>query len=379
MMGSATFYLGLFLSVLNMSLWGCWTLIRVKCKTDGVKFTTLYIIGDFLCQLILILLLEYSPSQFATLLNSRYDPSKVISIIFGGFFIAQSDFLCASATEIVPVYIIFPIYTGLCMASGMIVTYVMQKVMLNNISITSSIYLFAGILFALLAVLALAKAESYQDDHEPVSIASDTTINPITEDIEIELKELKKLESNEEQDTKRNKNKKWIIIMIFGGIICSFWSPASYWSRMEQVNNGGVGGIPLDSYVCLFYFAVGKLMAIPMIYNHGIAIEFYENKKILLHEQILHDLWLLPLSDKFYGILSGSFVGAGFYLYFKASNMIATTAALGIASCEPLMNIFVSIVFLNSLKHANLYRKLCMLLSVILFVLAILFMALSAK
>lgn len=378
-MENTTFYLGLFLSVLNMSLWGCWTLIRVKCRTDGVKFTTLYIIGDFLCQLILILSLEYSPSQFATLLNSRYDPSKVISIILGGYFIAQSDFLCASATEIVPVYIIFPIYTGLCMASGMIVTYVMQKVMLNNISTISTLYLFAGILFAILAVLALAKAESYPDDHEPVSTATNTntTINPISADVE--LTELNKLENSKELEAKDNKNKKWIIIMIFGGVICSFWSPASFWSRMEQVNNGGVGGIPLDSYVCLFYFSVGKLMAIPMIYNHGIAIEFHENKKILLHEQILTDLLLLPLSDKCYGLLSGSFVGGGFYLYFKASNMIATTAALGIASCEPLMNIFVSIVFLNSLKYANLYRKLYMFLSVILFVVAILFMALSAE
>lgn len=378
-MENTTFYLGLFLSVLNMSLWGCWTLIRVKCRTDGVKFTTFYIIGDFLCQLILILSLEYSPSQFATLLNSRYDPSKVISIILGGYFIAQSDFLCASATEIVPVYIIFPIYTGLCMASGMIVTYVMQKVMLNNISTISTLYLFAGILFAILAVLALAKAESYPDDHEPVSTATNTntTINPISADVE--LTELNKLENSKELEAKDNKNKKWIIIMIFGGVICSFWSPASFWSRMEQVNNGGVGGIPLDSYVCLFYFSVGKLMAIPMIYNHGIAIEFHENKKILLHEQILTDLLLLPLSDKCYGLLSGSFVGGGFYLYFKASNMIATTAALGIASCEPLMNIFVSIVFLNSLKHANLYRKLYMFLSVILFVVAILFMALSAE
>lgn len=378
-MENTTFYLGLFLSVLNMSLWGCWTLIRVKCRTDGVKFTTLYIIGDFLCQLILILSLEYSPSQFATLLNSRYDPSKVISIILGGYFIAQSDFLCASATEIVPVYIIFPIYTGLCMASGMIVTYVMQKVMLNNISTISTLYLFAGILFAILAVLALAKAESYPDDHETVSTATNTntTINPISADVE--LTEINKLENSKELEAKDNKNKKWIIIMIFGGVICSFWSPASFWSRMEQVNNGGVGGIPLDSYVCLFYFSVGKLMAIPMIYNHGIAIEFHENKKILLHEQILTDLLLLPLSDKCYGLLSGSFVGGGFYLYFKASNMIATTAALGIASCEPLMNIFVSIVFLNSLKHANLYRKLYMFLSVILFVVAILFMALSAE
>ena len=265
------------------------------------------------------------------------------------------------------------------MASGMIVTYVMQKVMLNNISTISTLYLFAGILFAILAVLALAKAESYPDDHEPVSTATNTntTINPISADVE--LTELNKLENSKELEAKDNKNKKWIIIMIFGGVICSFWSPASFWSRMEQVNNGGVGGIPLDSYVCLFYFSVGKLMAIPMIYNHGIAIEFHENKKILLHEQILTDLLLLPLSDKCYGLLSGSFVGGGFYLYFKASNMIATTAALGIASCEPLMNIFVSIVFLNSLKYANLYRKLYMFLSVILFVVAILFMALSAE
>jgi hypothetical protein len=376
-MGSTTFYLGLFLSVLNMSLWGCWTLIRVKCRADGVKFCTLFIIGDFICQLILVLAIEYSPSQFAILLNAKCDPSKVISIMLGGFFIAQSDFLCASATEIVPVYIIFPIYTGLCMASGMIVTYVMQKVMLNNISTSSTLYLFAGILFAILAVFAMAKAESYQDDHEPIATTSNTaTINPITADIEIQSKQINKIESNEDFEMKRNRNKKWIIIMIFGGIICSLWSPASFWSRMQSANDGGVGGNPLDSYVCLFYFAVGKLMAIPMIYNHGIAIGYYENKEILTH---IYELYRLPLSDKLYGILSGSFVGGGFYLYFKSSNMIATTAALGIASCEPLMNIFVSILFLNSLKYANLYRKLYMLLSVILFILAILFMALSAK
>jgi len=333
-----------------------------------------------MCQLALILSIEYSPYQFAALLNARCDPSKVVSIILAGFFIAQSDYLCASAIEIVPVYIIFPIYTGLCMASGMIVTYIMQKVMLNNISTSSTLYLFAGIIFAILAVFALAKAESYQDDHEPVSTSSDMiTINPITADLEQEMKQLSPVENNEELEKKRNKNKKWIIIMIFGGIICSSWSPASFWSRMQQASNGGVGGNPLDSYVCLFYFALGKLMAIPMIYNHGIAIEQYENMKSLTHEQILHELYYLPISDKLYGMISGSFVGGGFYLYFKSSNMIATTAALGIASCEPLMNIFVSIVFLNSLKHANRHRKLYMLLSVILFVLAILFMALSAK
>lgn len=92
----------------------------------------------------------------------------------------------------------------------------------------------------------------------------------------------------------------------------------------------------------------------------------------------LVELWNLAIPDKIYGFIAGCLVGIGYTLYFTSSNTISPTIALGIASCEPLGNIFVAAVILRKLREENFLYKMLVLASSCSFVFAIVLMSLSS-
>ncbi len=89
------------------------------------------------------------------------------------------------------------------------------------------------------------------------------------------------------------------------------------------------------------------------------------------------NIWNLPWSDKFYGILTGCVEGLGYVLYFHSAHVIPPTVALGVASCEPLATIVIAALTSKELKYSDNTIKGLMGLSSLCFVVAIALMVVS--
>lgn len=228
----------------------------------------------------------------------------------------------------------------------------------------------------------------------------------------------------------------WFWLCLLSGLLASLWSPLSNLGmQREQVpadnasNDGAAGGVS-GPYTGLVLFQAGQLSGLPlMLVYHAAFISPLEERirrhrkleaqrhqyhQLLVLQQHQHPLqmderdtaristgastvidisaesvssrdpWMyvtqllaLSLADKGWGLLTGSFVGTGYTLYFTASDAINPTVALAIASCEPLMTIFLGVAE-GQLRKAGAMQKGFMFGAIACFILAIALLALSA-
>ena len=156
--------------------------------------------------------------------------------------------------------------------------------------------------------------------------------------------------------------------MIFCGIFGSFWSPFSNWGR------SGVDGVK-NPFSALFLFQIGQIITLPFLLS--VHASFIESKPVSPWSYVMAGLHM-DWRDQCLSLLSGVFVGVGYFLFFVTSNAISPTVALGIASCEPLTTIIIAVITNPQLRSANYHHKLYMALSTAFFIAAIAFMALSS-
>jgi drug/metabolite transporter (DMT)-like permease len=118
------------------------------------------------------------------------------------------------------------------------------------------------------------------------------------------------------------------------------------------------------------------LMSVPFILS--LHAQFIDDRRPLSPFSYFSAAWIIDTRDKIYCLMSGVFVGAGYFVYFVTSDSISPTVALGIASCEPLMTIVIAVLTNPTLRSASYKHKLFMSLSFLFFVIAIVFMTLSS-
>jgi multidrug transporter EmrE-like cation transporter len=137
---------GVVLSLLNLIVWGSWPSIRMKCKADGPVFAPLYFSGQFLSSLLFSLMID-GPKGFTGGMLQKCDFYRSILIVLAGFMVGNADFLCSCAMSHIPFSVAFPIYTGICLAMGTFLTWLVE----GSSSQDGTAYLFAGVLFAICA------------------------------------------------------------------------------------------------------------------------------------------------------------------------------------------------------------------------------------
>ena len=139
------------LSLLNLLVWGTWPTVRVRCKCDGVVFIPLYMAGQLGTAMVLSLLID-APGTVQAFLQLQ--PSiGLLCLLVGGFIVGHGDFLCSCAMSYLPTSIAFPIYTGLMMVLGTLMSYFVEG------CVGSAWLLALGDTLALGAVLSLAGAD----------------------------------------------------------------------------------------------------------------------------------------------------------------------------------------------------------------------------
>ena len=139
----------------------------------------------------------------------------------------------------------------------------------------------------------------------------------------------------------------------------------------------------------LFYFYLGYGITIPsgiMLQGYFDASKNASNNTDTSLEAILQaafkyiiDFINLSWQSKGWGLITGIMVSSGFCFNFIASGMISPAAAFGVAACEPVANLLLSMFFADALLNCDNTHKYMLYSVVLLFVSAIILMAISAS
>jgi hypothetical protein len=169
----------------------------------------------------------------------------------------------------------------------------------------------------------------------------------------------------------------WIFVCVFAGFLAGLWSPLSTFGRSK-------GAYPVDNpSVALFIFQLGALCGVPfMLFYYGRVIQVHEKtppSAPVTCATYASQAWALSASDKKYGLLAGGIVSCGTYIFFTASQAISSTVAFAIGSCAPLVTIAIGVLIFDQLKDAPFKQKLYLIMSTLLFILAISLMVLASS
>ncbi len=236
---------GIACSILNLLLWGFWPFIRSQTDIKGPVFAPLYFLGNFTVALVLGLAVS-GTSMFSDL-NSVGDPWRVVSIMGAGFIVAFSDFLCACACSYVPYAIVFPIYSGITMVQGTLLTYFLTGG-------ADPKFLFPGVSMGLIAIISLGVADMHKEKRRMSrAVTVDATMMEQYDEIDNNGKVRQVIGRNfgrrkdsidafnspsslrviylSAKTALRSVNK-WVYICVYAGISGAFWSPFANYGCM---------------------------------------------------------------------------------------------------------------------------------------------------
>ncbi len=173
---------------------------------------------------------------------------------------------------------------------------------------------------------------------------------------------------------------KWLIVCTCAGLLASLWSP------LVTTGASGPNGI-FNPYSRLLIYMGGQLSAIPaIVFVFSKASELgYVDEKLSANVgnssaySIFMRMYNLPLLQKLYALSTGAMLGIGYIFNFVASELISPTIVFSISACEPLATIVVGTVVFRQLEGSDLLTKQYMLISAILFVIAITLLVLIAN
>lgn len=395
----------------TMLMCGSWTSVRTLCKADAPVFAILFVLG----QVIFTMFIAFTLGNVTDVNNSNFTNDyffdevshtnlfshRSLAIFAGGFLLANADFFCACACTRVPFSVAYPIYAGLALAAGCLISYAIQ-----GTDAHLGLFVF-GIICAICAIICIALSEacSTQEKSLPqvlIKHSPDAKHRPMI-DKELLMAKLKHglehaldfsahnkqlndsvhstmsmLDSHEplqilnvEKDVVLSQ---WVFIAALGGLLAGTWSPLSSYGRHDEQEDSGIG-----PFVCMFIFQCGQLMALPLMlwyYGHIMIVKETNCSPVSI-TNYLTDLYQLPIEDKGYGLLTGCMIGFAYVCYFTASEVIPPTLAFAIGSCCPLVTILIGVFIFKNLHEANFAQRVLVAASFSLFVLAITVMVFS--
>jgi drug/metabolite transporter (DMT)-like permease len=402
--------------------------IRESCKSKTPTFIPLYILSQFATATLLCLSLgtakssttsNFDDASFFDGLITRYDNSKVVLLLVGGFLLANGDFLFACTYSHLPFAVAFPIYGAWGLVEGTVLNY-----MIEGEDTAKPMVLFLGVFSALVAILFMALSDYFSnavragcDNGGEVNTPdASNTANGISDNVHSSDKERASL-----GEAGGGRVNPYIGVCLLAGVFSGLWSPLS--ARARQ----GDGRVD-NPYVALLLFMTGQVLALPLLLAYYVLVfergghsgaagvdddapeedgdasqrgerqllemgHVYSNSSgssvptgCELHHLSrvgrgmvvsLLDTMALPLRDKFFGMLAGGIVGVGYTCLFVASESATTTVAFAIACCDPLVAIAIGVIFFGQLRRASTNQAVSLYSSVSLFAAAIFFFVFS--
>jgi len=246
------------LLLFTLTFWGAWPSIRILCKSDAPVFAILYISGQLLAIVTLCLTLGLIQADNAyfdnqTVFGGFTDIGRlyrIVFLVFGGFCLANADFLCACACTRLPFSVAYPLFAGWALIQATILNFLLEGGGAFNVGV-----LFGGIVLALGAISCMALSDycaapktvpPADDIDESVyipleggigglsrSASADTLLNysTNTSTSDSSLTQTSLFKHSETLAPTTKKLNPWIYACVLAGVLGGAWSPLSSFAR----------------------------------------------------------------------------------------------------------------------------------------------------
>ena len=395
----------LIILVLAVLLWGSIGPTRRRSTLDGAPFAVVVFLAEFAFVSILCVTLgnlscagvgggldSNVTVAFPGALDNRtfaltVTPGSML-VFAGGAVVGSGDLLGLVAFKHVPAAIAFPLVVGTCVAVGTFVTFLVDGSPKPGL-------LFGGVALAITAVVALAWGQSRPlrtsrpasgrdlADAPETEPADDDTGSTTTDDdagdegapvqiavVPVSHQKISEKEGTKEATTAATATKrtaltmskgKWTAVLVAIGAYNSGWGPLST-----------IGRVGMTSHDALFAVICGRFLVQPLA---QLLLSLVVRKS---PASVAREMWHSTRTDKAVAVAVGCFQGGGYYCYFIGSATLNKSAAFAISNCSPLFAVFLGVVVCSELKPYRWPARLAVLLSILLFVGAIVMLSLTA-
>ena len=289
------------------------------------------------------------------LVNKPGSYINILLLLVGGACNANGDFLCATACSNLPSSVATPIYGGWALIQGTLLSFFVEKYD-GSLPLLSS-----GVFVAWTAIMSMTASDYFAVDTDG-SISHPSVTKPLLPQESKFVDEHAKLTVG-----------KWIYVCCLAGMVTGSWAP------MSIIATRGEGSVD-NIYLVMFYFQSGQLLSVPfMIYYY---IFFLAPPEAVKQSQVGFNYYAKTLvntsrRDLILCSVTGVFVGCGFFLYFTAADVVASTISFALSNCSPLVTIFNDVTFFEHLKNSTVLQERFLFLAALLFVIAIVLMVLA--
>ena len=377
--------LALVLVVWCVVAWGLWPLLRTKCAAAVPAFallnmTTQAIASAFWGLTLGTLVAPSKGEAFTSALVRLFHERLNIrdgAVFLGGFCLGHGDHISALSMQHLPAGVVYPVYAGLIVAGGGGLNYAQAPP-------SNPPLLFAGFALILCAIVLLALAErrhhaEQSPEHEAAldysrfeaqlgAAAAPTAINGGAPGLLDGGETIPRSTSGLSSFTwappleaaARGKvlSPDRALLVTLAGAAC-----ACVWSPLATFGTGGVDrNVEKDTYICLFVFAMGQLLALP-------SVAVIAGR--LGGTGVMSPCHQLNRSQIGWGLVCGLSVSSGYLAFFLGSQAASPTVVFGIAHCNPLVALLIEIVWVGSFRGASQRVRVDLALCVTLYCAAI--------
>ena len=302
-------------------------------------------------------------------------------LFLGGCLLGIGDAVAMTALANVPASIGFPVWVGVCTATGTTIGFLIDGSPRPSL-------LFGGVSLFIVSVVVQAITSDSVKESVTVQASLDVVVD-VEANIEAVVVRLplslphSRQQKKEELSTEPPlptllkkpptctskiattasplSDRQWIMVCIAGGLWNSLWSPAATFGRRPFDNTREVCTLFLLGRVCVqpfFHF---------LLWLSGRA----PSAKPFV------DAWRLTMKEKLSSMLCGLLIAGSFFLYFEGSKSVNKTAAFAIGNCCPVFTVAAGIL-LGDLKGSSWRETMGVVSSIFLFSVALILLTLAS-
>jgi drug/metabolite transporter (DMT)-like permease len=350
--------------------WGCFPLVRRATKTVNGQLCGMYSFTAELCLVGIVTGCAYAAttdSSFHMVPPLTKDNAVHWAVLFlGGCLLGIGDAVAMTALANVPASIGFPVWVGVCTATGVTIGYVIDG------SPNPSL-LFGGVSLFVCSVVVQAMTSGSGKEGKAgqgslaVVVDVEANVEAVTVVARLPFPHSQKKEASPSTPTTSTpttptlSDRQWVMVCIAGGLWNSLWSPAATFGRR-----------PFDSTreVCTL-FLLGRVCVQPCFH----CLLWLSGRAPSAAPFV--DAWRLTRTEKLASLLCGLLLAGSFFLYFEGSKSVNKTAAFSIGNCCPVFTVAAGIL-LGDLKGSNWRETMGVVGSIFLFVGALVLLTLAS-